>query len=303
LPGRSIDRRSTHASRQMSEVDGRLAAMSFWHAILLGIVEGVTEFLPVSSTGHLTIVSRLLGYPIDDRGVTAFTAVIQVGAILAVILYFWKDIVRLVRAFFRGLTNPEERGQEWREALVVIVGSIPIGVVGFLLQDVIAGPLRSLWVVVASLVLWSAVMWYAERVGAKTRTEQDMNLKDAAVVGGMQCLALIPGVSRSGATISAGLFRGLDRVAATRIAFLLSIPALAAAGIYEAIGSRADIAASVGWGATGIATVVSFVVALGAIAWLLRLVAKHTIAVFIWWRIIVAVLVAILLLAHVIPAA
>lgn len=276
--------------------------MSFWHALLLGIVEGVTEFLPVSSTAHLTIVSRLLGYPIDDRGVTAFTAVIQVGAILAVICYFWKDIVRLLRAFFRGLTNPDERGLEWREALVVIVGSIPIGIVGFLLQDVIAGPLRSLWVVVAGLVLWSIVMWLAERYGAQNRSEKDMTLKDAAIVGVTQCLALVPGVSRSGATISAGLFRGLDRVAATRIAFLLSIPALTAAGIYEAIGSREEIATSVGWGATGIATVVSFVVALAAIAWLLRLVARHSIAVFIWWRLIVAAVVAGLLVANVIPA-
>jgi len=276
--------------------------MSFWHALLLGIVEGVTEFLPVSSTAHLTIVSRLLGYPIDDRGVTAFTAVIQVGAILAVVLYFWKDIVRLVKAFFRGLTNPAERGLEWREALVVIIGSVPIGIVGFLLQDVITGPLRSLWVVVAGLVLWSIVMWLAERYGAQNRTEQDMNYKDAAIIGATQCLALVPGVSRSGATISAGLFRGLDRVAATRIAFLLSIPALMGGGIYEALGSRQDIADSVGWGATGVATVVSFVVALAAIAWLLRLVARHSIAVFIWWRLIVAAIVAGLLVANVIPA-
>lgn len=186
---------------------------------------------------------------------------------------------------------------------MVIVGSIPIGIVGFLLQDLIAGPLRSLWVVVASLILWSIVMWIAERVGAKNRREEDMTLTDAGTIGLAQCIALIPGVSRSGATISAGLFRGLDRVAATRISFLLAIPALVAAGLYEAVGSRADIAAAVGWLPTLVAALVSFVVAWFSIGWLLKFVARQSIAVFIWYRIALGVVVAALLATQVIPAA
>jgi undecaprenyl-diphosphatase len=276
--------------------------VSIWAALILGIVEGVTEFLPISSTGHLTIVEKLLGLPIDDAGVTAFTAIIQVGAIVAVIVYFWRDIVRLIAAWFRGLANRDQRGPDYRLAWFVIIGSVPIGLVGFLARDFVSGPLRNLWVVVAGLVVWSGVMWLAERVATKQRNEEQMNVVDAVVIGVMQCIALIPGVSRSGATISAGLFRGLDRLAATRISFFLSIPALVAAGGYEAATSAGDISSSVGWGATALATVVSFAVAYVSIAWLLRLVVHHKITVFIWYRIALAVVVAGLLIGGVITA-
>ncbi|MBN9171628.1 MAG: undecaprenyl-diphosphate phosphatase, partial [Microbacterium sp.] len=184
--------------------------MSIWAALVLGIVEGVTEFLPISSTGHLTIVEKLLGLQIDDHGVTAFTAIIQVGAIVAVIVYFWRDIVRLIAAWFRGLADRDARGSDYRLAWFVIIGSVPIGLIGFLARDVISGPLRNLWVVVGALIVWSMVMWLAERVATKQRDEKKMNIGDAVVIGLVQCFALIPGVSRSGATISAGLFRGLD---------------------------------------------------------------------------------------------
>ncbi|MBN9185393.1 MAG: undecaprenyl-diphosphate phosphatase [Microbacterium sp.] len=276
--------------------------MSIWAALVLGIVEGVTEFLPISSTGHLTIVEKLLGLQIDDNGVTAFTAIIQVGAIVAVIVYFWRDIVRLIAAWFRGLADRDARGSDYRLAWFVIIGSVPIGLIGFLARDVISGPLRNLWVVVGALIVWSMVMWLAERVATKQRDEKKMNIGDALVIGLVQCFALIPGVSRSGATISAGLFRGLDRLAATRISFFLSIPALVAAGGYEAATSAGDIGASVGWGPTAIATIVSFVVAYVSIAWLLRFVVHHRITVFIWYRIALAVLVSGLLLAGVITA-
>jgi undecaprenyl-diphosphatase len=156
--------------------------------------------------------------------------------------------------------------------------------------------------VVAALVLWSIVMFVAERVGRKKRTESQLTLTDAIVIGLMQCIALVPGVSRSGATISAGLFRGLDRVAATRFSFFLAIPALIAAGGFEAATSAKDISSTVGWGATGIGIVVSFVVAFASIAWLLRIVAHHPISVFIAYRVLVAVLVAGLLLAGIITA-
>ncbi|GAB2590709.1 undecaprenyl-diphosphate phosphatase [Microlunatus antarcticus] len=277
--------------------------MNFWQAILLGVVEGITEFLPVSSTGHLTIVEKLLGLSVDDRGVTAFTAVIQVGAILGSIVYFRGDIIRLATAWFRGLANKAARAErDYKMAWLVIAGSIPIGIVGFAARDLITGPLRSLWFVVAGLVVWSFVMILAERYGRQDRGEESLTLKDSLVVGLFQCIALIPGVSRSGATISAGLFRGLDRVSATRLAFFLAIPALTAAGVFEAVGSADDIASSVGWGPTIVGTVVSLVVALAAIAWLLRIVAKFPITVFVAYRLVLAAVVAVLLLTGVVDA-
>lgn len=272
-------------------------------AILLGVVEGLTEFLPVSSTGHLTIVEELLGLPVNDAGVTAFTAIIQVGAIIAVIIYFRRDIVQIIGAWIRGLVHADARSDpNWRMAWYVIVGSIPIGVVGLLARHLVTGALRSLWVVVAGLVVWSVVMVLAERLGRKERSEGELSVVDAIVIGVVQCFALVPGVSRSGATISAGLFRGLDRVSATRFAFLLSIPALVAAGAFEAATSAGDVASSVGWVNTLIATVVSFLVGYASIAWLLRLVAHHSITVFVWYRVALAAVLSILLVTGVIAA-
>ncbi len=258
--------------------------MSYLEAVILGIVEGLTEFLPVSSTGHLTIVEKMLGLPVDDRGVTAFTAVIQMGAIAAVFVYFAGDISRLAVAWFKGLVKPEYRGSfDHRMGWFVILGSLPIGVVGLLARDLITGPLRSLWWVGGALVAWSAVMWWAERQATQERGERELTLKDALVIGAVQCLALVPGVSRSGATISAGLLRGLDRVTATRLSFFLSIPALTAAGLFE----LGEIGGSgVGVGPTVVGTVVSFLVAYASIAWLLRFVAHHSIAWFVPYRLL-----------------
>jgi undecaprenyl-diphosphatase len=272
-------------------------------AVLLGVIEGLTEFLPVSSTGHLTIAEKLLGLHVDDAGVTAFTAIIQIGAIVAVIVYFRRDIGRLIAAWVRGFRDRDARSDpNWRLAWFVILGTIPIGVIGLLARHLVTGPLRSLWVVAAALILWSVVMFVAERVGSQRREQQDLTLKDAVVIGLVQCIALIPGVSRSGATISAGLFRGLHRVAATRVAFLLSIPALVAAGGFEAVTAAGDVGSSVGWGPTLIATAVSLMVGYGSIAWLLRLVARHSIAVFIWYRIALAIVLIALLATGVISA-
>ena len=274
--------------------------MDYFDAIILGIVEGLTEFLPVSSTGHLTIVEKMLGLQVDDKGVTAFTAVIQMGAIAAVLLYFHKDIWRIAVAWFRGLFQPEYRGHfDHRFGWYIIVGSIPIGVIGFLGKDVISGPLRSLWWVGASLVFWCAVMVYAERVGRQNKSERDLTMLDSLLVGLIQCVALVPGVSRSGATISGGLLRGFDRVTATRLSFFLSIPALTAAGLYElkdAIGS------DIGVGPTLVGTLVSFVVAYVAIAWLLKFVAGHSIAWFVPYRLVVGFTVLALLATGVISA-
>jgi undecaprenyl-diphosphatase len=261
-------------------------------AIVLGVVEGLTEFLPVSSTGHLTVAEKLMGLQVDDAGVTAFTAIIQVGAILAVIGYFWRDILRLIMAFVRGLGSADaRRDPSWREALVVIVGSIPVGIVGFLFRDVISGPLRNLWVVAVALVAWCVVMVIAERRARQERGEKSVTLVDALVVGVTQCVALVPGISRSGATISAGLLRGLDRVSATRLSFLLSIPALVAAGGFEAATQGGAVASSV-----------SLVVAYVSIAWLLRLVAHHPITVFVPYRVAAGVVLAVLLATGVVAA-
>lgn len=262
--------------------------MSIFEAIVLGIVEGLTEFLPVSSTGHLTIAEKVLGLPIDDDSITAFTAVIQVGAIAAVIVYFWRDITRIGAAWFRGIVKPEHRGElDHRMGWYVIVGSLPIVIVGFLARDLISGPLRSLWWVAGALIAWSAVMVLAERVGTQERPLARITFTDALVMGLVQSLALIPGVSRSGATISAGLLRGLDRVAATRIAFLLGIPALVGAGVYEL---KDALNGGVGLAPTLVGTVVSFVVAYASVAWLMRFVAKHTIEVFVVYRVAVGLL-------------
>jgi undecaprenyl-diphosphatase len=274
--------------------------MTIWDSIILGIVEGLTEFLPVSSTGHLTIVSKMLGLKIDDPSITGFTAVIQVGAIAAVVLYFWKDIQRIAVAWVRGLAKPEHRGEfDHRMGWYVIVGSVPIVIVGFLARDLISGPLRSLWWVAAALIGWSVVMVAAERLSSKERPLTRITLTDAVVMGVVQCLALIPGVSRSGATISAGLLRGLDRVAATRIAFLLGIPALVGAGVYEL---KDALNGDVGAVQLIVGTVVSFVVAYASIAWLLRFVAKHTIEVFAFYRVLLGVVLVILLATSTITA-
>ncbi len=267
--------------------------MNYLEAVVLGIVEGLTEFLPVSSTGHLTIAEKILGLPIDDDAVTAYTAVIQMGAIAAVLVYFFSDIVQIAKAWFAGLVKPEYRGTfDHRMGWYVIIGSLPIGLVGFLAKDVIAGPLRSLWWVAGALVVWSAVMWLAERTAVQDREERQLTLTDALFVGAVQCVALVPGVSRSGATISAGLLRSLDRVTATRLSFFLSIPALTAAGLYE----LKDIAGSdIGVGQTLVGTAVSFVVAYATVAWLLKFVAGHPISWFVPYRLVLGFALVVLL--------
>jgi undecaprenyl-diphosphatase len=266
--------------------------VSILEAIILGAVEGFTEFLPVSSTGHLTITEKLLGFNIDDADITAFTAIVQIGAVAAVVIYFWSDLWGIVVALARGLVDAERRHtREFRFGLAVAVGSIPIAIAGLALRDVIEGPLRSLWVVGVALIAWSFAMRYADRNGTQERTEEDFGMRDAVVMGLTQCLALIPGVSRSGATITAGLLRGLDRVTVTRMSFFLAIPALTAAAILEAVTKADEISAGVGWGPTAVAVAVAFVVALASIAWLLRYVARHDFEIFVVYRIALGVLV------------
>ncbi|MFJ9011201.1 undecaprenyl-diphosphate phosphatase [Streptomyces canus] len=265
-----------------------MSAISIGQAALLGVVEGVTEFLPVSSTGHLKITEGLMHIPVDDTSVVGFTAVIQVGAIAAVLLYFFKDIRRIVSAWGRGLVNKQERyHHDYKFAWWVIYATIPIVVVGLAAKKLVEGPLGSLWVVAGSLIVGSGVMWAADQMGRHKRGEDDTTFKDAVLVGCSQILALLfPGFSRSGATMSTALILDLDRVAATRLSFFLGIPALTGAGLYEL---KDAVGAGVGAVPLAVGTAVSFVVAYASIAWLLKFVAKHSFNAFVIYRIVVGV--------------
>ncbi len=269
--------------------------MSIIHAIILGIIEGITEFLPISSTGHLTIAEKLLGYKIDDPALTAFTAFIQVGATFATLLFFRKDIARVFEAWFRGVSGGKKNTADYRLGWAIIIGSLPIMFVAFFFRHHLETGVRSMWVVAWALILWSGVMYVAEKYATQKRSEKDATWKDTLFIGLMQCVALIPGVSRSGATISASFMRGFDRMTATRLSFFLSIPALMAAGIFEAITKGDDIGARVGWAPTIVATVVSFFVAYVAVAWLLKFIATHSYKNFIIYRVVLGGLLVVLL--------
>ncbi|WP_266376430.1 undecaprenyl-diphosphate phosphatase [Streptomyces canus] len=266
-----------------------MSVISVGQAVVLGAVEGVTEFLPVSSTGHLKIVEGLMNIPVDDDAVVGFSAVIQVGAIAAVLVYFFKDIVRIVSAWGRGLVNKEERyHHDYKFAWWVIAATVPIVIVGLAAKPLIEGPLASLWVVAGSLIVGSGVMWAADQMGRHKRGEDDTSFKDAMLVGSSQILALLfPGFSRSGATMSTALILDLDRVAATRLSFFLGIPALTGAGIYEL---KDALGTGVGAAPLAVGTGVSFVVAYGSIAWLLKFVAKHSFNAFVVYRLVVGLL-------------
>jgi undecaprenyl-diphosphatase len=260
-----------------------VSELTYLDSIILGVVEGITEFLPVSSTGHLTVTEELLGLQVDDPAVTAFTAIIQSGAILATLLYFRADIGRLGGAWLRGLVSAQARQErDYRFAWFVIAGSAPVVIAAVLARNPVTGPLRNLWVVAVALLLWSAVMYVAEGRSRQKYGEADLTLRQVLVIGLVQCVSLVPGVSRSGATISAGLLQDVNRVTATRLSFFLAIPALTGAGLYE----LKDVdTAVVGWGQLGVGTLVSFVVAYASIAWLLKFVARHPITVFVAYRV------------------
>ena len=285
--------------------------MNWLHAVLLGIVEGITEFLPVSSTGHLNIVEKLLGYEINSAGMTAFTAVIQVGAILAAIIYFWADIVRIITAWFRGikarfkgLDNQQARQDpDYTLGWGIVLGSIPVAAVGLLFKDFIEGPVRSLWVIAGALIVWSAAMWMADRQQNFTKGMKDVTVKDALIIGAFQALSpVFPGISRSGATISAGLFLKFDRVTATRLSFYMGIPSLVAAGLLEAATEAGTISNTVGWTPTIVATVVSGIVAYATIAWLLRFVSSNKFTSFLVYRVLLGLVIIALVSAGTIAA-
>ena len=264
--------------------------MSTIEAIVLGLVQGLTEFLPISSSGHLRIVPALVGW--DDPG-AAFTAVIQLGTMAAVLLYFRRDLWNIAVAWLRELRLPyRRRSHEANLGWFIILGTIPISIFGVIFSDQIESGARDLYLIGSALILFSFVMLAAERVGSRRRQLADVDVRDGAFIGVAQALALIPGVSRSGATISAGLFRGFDRAAAARYSFLLSVPAVVLSGLYELKDIGEGDTASVA--ATAIATLVAFVSGYAAIAWLLRYLANHTLDIFVAYRIPLGILVLVL---------
>lgn len=267
--------------------------VSWMQTIVLSVVQGLTEFLPVSSSGHLRIVSELVWG--QDAG-ASFTAVVQLGTEAAVLVYFAKDIWHIARGWLRGLVNRADRGREYHMGWMVIVGTIPVGVLGFVGKDIIRENLRNLWITAAMLIAFSFVFIAAERLGSHQRDEKSLSMKDAVWMGLAQCLALIPGVSRSGGTVSAGLLLGLEREAATRFSFLLAIPAVLASGLFSLPDAFSPTSGQSASGAQLlVGTALAFGVGYASIAWLLRFVAHHSFGWFAVWRIPVGVAVMALL--------
>ena len=271
--------------------------MSLWHVVVYGIVQGLTEFLPVSSTGHLRIVQAWLDPHEKESVFTAFTAVIQLGTTLALVLYFWRELAHIAVAWLRGLVDRSVRSSlEYRFGWYLIVATIPVGAFGLVFSKQIETGARNLWVIACALIGLALVLGLAEKIGRRNREEEDLNAVDAIVVGTAQALALIPGASRSGTTITAGLFRGLDRASAARFSFLLSIPAVVLSAIYEA--RKINTPGAPGVGLTGVGVVIAFIVGLASIAWLMRWISKHSTFVFIGYRIILGGVLIALLASH-----
>lgn len=265
--------------------------MSWFEAVVLGALQGLTEFLPISSSGHLLIFSQFFGW--SDPG-AAFTAVSQIGTELAVIVFFWRDIKRIVSTWFRSLVNPSLRKElDARMGWYVIVGTIPVAALGFTFASQIETTARNLYLVATTLIVFGIFLGLADRYGRKIKSIERLRLPDALAFGLGQALALIPGVSRSGATITTGLVLGYDRVAATRYAFLLAIPAVMGSGLYEA--TKISEQQNAEWGQTIVATVIAFFVGLGVISLLLRWLTTRTYTPFVVYRVVLGIVVLVLL--------
>ena len=276
--------------------------MSWLQVVVLSVVQGLTEFLPISSSGHLAIVSRVF---FDGDAGASFTAVSQLGTEAAVLVYFGKDIIRILKAWFSGLFAKDRRDNiDYWMGWYVIIGSIPIGVIGFVFKDVIRTEVRNLWVVATAMLVFSAVIAAAEYYGRQDRHAGQLTWRDGLLVGLAQCLALVPGVSRSGATISAGLALGLDRPLAARFGFLLAIPAVFASGLFSLPDAFDPV--SDGMSATGlqltVSVVITFFVGFAAVSWLLRFLADHAMYWFVGYRVILSLTLMVLLATGVVAA-
>ncbi|ROP66209.1 undecaprenyl-diphosphate phosphatase [Curtobacterium sp. ZW137] len=268
--------------------------MHILEAIFLGFVQGLTEFLPVSSSAHLRIVGLFLP-DAQDPG-AAFTAVTQLGTETAVLIYFWSDITRIVRRWFQSLSGKVPRNDpDARLGWLVILGTIPIGIVGLLLQDTIETTFRSLWIVAVVLIGFGILLGVLDRVGRKERRIEHMTFGGGILIGLAQVLALVPGVSRSGATVSMGLALGYTRAAAARFAFLLAVPAVFLSGFYEAATSLGDTGAPFGVVDTVIATVVAFVVGFVVIAAFMNYISKRSFMPFVYYRVALGIVLIVLL--------
>ena len=271
--------------------------MDLLQAIVLGIVQGLTEFLPISSSGHLRIVPAFAGW--EDPG-AAFTAIIQLGTMTAVVLYFREDLLRIARAWLASLRDPQRRRDlDARVGWYLIIGTIPISIFGLAFSDQIENGARDLYIIGTTLIVLGLVLLVAEKVSRRERDLSTLTRRDAIVIGFAQALALIPGVSRSGATITAGLFLGFDRVAAARFSFLLSIPAVVLSGLFELKGVLdGSVEGAVGAVPTAVATLLAFVSGYASIAFLLRFLTTHTTGVFVAYRVVLGVAVLILAGSH-----
>lgn len=259
--------------------------MEWIQAIILGLVQGLTEFLPISSSGHLSIIGQLL--PNSEDPGAAFTAITQLGTETAVLVFFWKDIVRIIKNWFGSLTGRvDKKDPDARMGWFIIIGSLPIGILGILLEDYIDSTFRSLWVTATMLIVFGIFLAIADRIGREQRELKDLTIRHGIIYGFAQALALVPGVSRSGGTITAGLLMGYTREAAARYSFLLAIPAVFASGLYKLAGSLSEgFTGYYGLGSTLLATVVAFVVGYLIIGWFLKYVSNKSYSIFVWYRI------------------
>jgi undecaprenyl-diphosphatase len=275
--------------------------MQFIEAIVLGLVQGLTEFLPISSSAHLRIVGEFLPSA-TDPGAT-FTAITQIGTELAVLLYFWKKIVRIIGRWAQSLTGKVPRNDpDARLGWLIIVGTLPIGVLGFAFQSVIRDTFRNLWLVAIVLIVFGLLLGAADRWGARRREMEQMTFPHGLGLGFAQALALVPGVSRSGATTTLGLAFGYTRPAAAEYAFLLAVPAVFGSGFYELYQSFEEPGGPYGAGETAVATVVAFVVGLGVIAFLMQYIKKRSFLPFVIYRVVLGVALLVLLSTGVLQA-
>jgi len=271
--------------------------MNAFEALVLGAVQGLTEFLPISSTAHLRIVPAFAGW--EDPG-AAFTAVTQLGTMAAVVLFFRADLARIGRAWARSLRDRSARaGSDARLGWMILLGTVPIGIFGLAFKDQIETGARDLTLIGITLIVLGLVLGLAERVGRRERSLEQMSGRDGAIIGFAQALALVPGVSRSGATISAGLFLGLDRVAAARFSFLLSVPAVVLSGLLELKGllDGSTTGPQPSAAVVALATLVAFVVGYASIALLLRFLSDHSTNLFVIYRVGLGTLVLALVAA------
>lgn len=273
--------------------------LSWFQAGVLGVVQGLTEFLPVSSSAHLRVVAELFGWA--DPG-ASFTAVTQIGTEAAVLIYFRRDVVRIIRAWSLSIVRRELRSDpDARMGWYIILGSLPIGILGFAFRESIRGEVfRNLWLTAAMLVGFAVVLGAADRLGRRTKSLETLTLRDGLVFGAAQALALVPGVSRSGGTISAGMLLGYTREAAARYSFLLAIPAVMASGLLEL--TQIGDGDAPAWGPTVLATVIAFGVGYAAIAWFLRFVTTRSFLPFVVYRVVLGLAIAGLLAAGVLDA-